>query len=214
VISLGGCPVTIIFYAAPPIAELVKGSMGKISAGRNVFMYPMPVTLLGTLVDGKPDFMALGWVTRVNANPPTIGCGVGRHHHSVRGIEENQTFSINFPSVGMMEKTDYCGLVSGQDADKAAIFDVYYGELKTAPMISECPLSIECQLQSTVENPTNNFYIGEIIASYTEEKYLTDGIPDIKKINPLLLTMPDNRYWRVGDCAGDAWSIGKTLKTK
>jgi flavin reductase (DIM6/NTAB) family NADH-FMN oxidoreductase RutF len=188
--------------------------MGKISAGRNVFMYPMPVTLLGTLVDKKPDFMALGWVTRVNANPPTVGCGVGRHHHSVRGIEENQTFSINFPSVEMMQKTDYCGLVSGRDIDKATIFDVYYGELKTAPMIHECPLSLECQLQSVVENPTNNFYIGEIIASYTEEKYLTDRKLDIRKINPLLLTMPDNRYWTIGAYAGDAWSAGKNLKMK
>ena len=188
--------------------------MGKISAGRNVFMYPMPVTLLGTLVDKKPDFMALGWITRVNANPPTVGCGVGRHHHSVRGIEENQTFSINFPSAEMVEKTDFCGLVSGRDTDKAALFDVYYGELKTAPMITECPLSLECRLQITVENPTNNFYIGEIIASYTEEKYLTGRKPDIKKINPLLLTMPDNRYWTVGGCAGDAWSIGKKLVRK
>jgi flavin reductase (DIM6/NTAB) family NADH-FMN oxidoreductase RutF len=91
---------------------------------------------------------------------------------------------------------------------------VYYGELKTAPMITECPLSLECQLQTTVENPTNNFYIGEIIASYTEEKYLTDRKPDIKKINPLLLTMPDNRYWTVGECAGAAWSTGKNLKKK
>jgi flavin reductase (DIM6/NTAB) family NADH-FMN oxidoreductase RutF len=188
--------------------------MGKISAGRNVFMYPMPVTLLGTMVDKKPDFMALGWITRVNANPPTVGCGVGRHHHSVRGIEENKTFSINFPSAEMMEKTDYCGLVSGKDTDKASLFDVYYGELKTAPMITECPLSLECQLQLTVENPTNNFYIAEIIASYTEEKYLTDRKPDIKKINPLLLTMPDNRYWTVGACAGDAWSCGKKLVKK
>jgi flavin reductase (DIM6/NTAB) family NADH-FMN oxidoreductase RutF len=188
--------------------------MGKISAGRNVFMYPMPVTLLGTLVDKKPDFMALGWITRVNANPPTVGCGVGRHHHSVRGIEENKTFSINFPSAEMVEKTDYCGLVSGRDTDKAALFDVYYGELKTAPMITECPLSLECRLQSTVENPTNNFYIGEIIASYTEEKYLTGRKLDIRKINPLLLTMPDNRYWTVGECAGDAWSCGKKLVRK
>ena len=65
-----------------------------------------------------------------------------------------------------------------------------------------------------VENPTNNFYIGEIIASYTEEKYLTDCKLDIRKINPLLLTMPDNRYWTVGEYAGDAWSIGKNLKKK
>jgi flavin reductase (DIM6/NTAB) family NADH-FMN oxidoreductase RutF len=188
--------------------------MGKISAGRNVFMYPMPVTLLGTLVDGKADFMALGWVTRVNANPPMIGCGVGRHHHSIRGIEENRTFSINFPSAEMIKKTDYCGLVSGKDVDKAALFSVYYGELVTAPMITECPLSFECRLQTTVENPTNNLYIGEIIASYTEEKYLTEGKPDIKKLNPLLLTMPDNRYWTVGEYAGDAWSIGKILIKK
>jgi flavin reductase (DIM6/NTAB) family NADH-FMN oxidoreductase RutF len=174
-------------------------------------MYPMPVTLLGTLVDGKPDFMTLGWVTRVNANPPTIGCGVGRHHHSVRGIEENRTFSINFPSADMVEKTDYCGLVSGKNTDKASLFDVFYGELGTAPMITECPLSLECQLETVVENPTNNFYIGEIIASYIEERYLTDGVPDIQKINPLLLTMPDNRYWTVGGCAGEAWSLGKKL---
>jgi len=188
--------------------------MGKISAGRNVFMYPMPVTLLGTLVDKKPNFMALGWITRVNANPPTIGCGVGRHHHSVRGIEENKTFSINIPSAEMMDKTDYCGLVSGKNVNKAALFDVYYGELVTAPMIAECPLSLECQLETVVENPTNNFYIGEIIATYTEEHYLTDGNPDIRKINPLLLTMPDNRYWTVGDYTGDAWSAGKRLRTK
>jgi flavin reductase (DIM6/NTAB) family NADH-FMN oxidoreductase RutF len=188
--------------------------MGKISAGRNVFMYPMPVTLLGTLVDKKPNFMTLGWVTRVNANPPTVGCGVGRHHHSVRGIEENKTFSINFPSATMMEKTDYCGIFSGKDTDKSSLFDVYYGELKTAPMITECPLSLECRLEVTVKNPTNNLYIGEIIASYTEQKYLSNGKPDMKKINPLLLSMPDNHYWTVGECAGDAWSAGKNLKMK
>jgi flavin reductase (DIM6/NTAB) family NADH-FMN oxidoreductase RutF len=186
--------------------------MGKISAGRNVFMYPMPVTLLGTLVDKKPDFMTLGWITRVNANPPTVGCGVGRSNYSVRGIEEKQTFSINFPSASMMEKTDYCGLVSGEDTDKASLFEVFYGELETAPMIAECSLSLECRLESVIENPTNNFYIGEIIASYTEEKYLTDDKPDIRKLNPLLLTMPDNKYWTVGSCVGDAWSAGKALK--
>lgn len=212
--STAHAPSQPFFNDALPIAEQVNGSMGKISAGRNVFMYPMPVTLLGTLVDNKPDFMALGWITRVNANPPTLGCGVGRHHHSIRGIEENKTFSINFPSVDMMEQTDYCGLVSGKDTDKAVLFDVYYGELKTAPMIAECPLSLECRLQTTITNPTNNFYIGEIIASYTEEKYLTDDKLDIKKINPLLLTMPDNRYWTVGEYAGNAWSSGKKLVRK
>jgi hypothetical protein len=60
--STAYAPSQPFFKDALTIADQVNGSMGKISAGRNVFMYPMPVTLLGTLVDKKPDFMALGWI--------------------------------------------------------------------------------------------------------------------------------------------------------
>ncbi|HQJ39199.1 MAG TPA: flavin reductase family protein [Methanoregulaceae archaeon] len=185
---------------------------GKISVGKNAFPFPMPVTLLGATVDGKPNFMALGWVSRVNANPPMIGCGVGRHHHTPAGIKQNKTFSVNVPSRSMMAVADYCGIVSGDTTDKAGLFSVFYGELKTAPMIRECPVCIECRLLQSVNYPTNEFFIGEIVASYTEERYLTRGKPDMKKIDPLLLSMPDNRYWTLGEHAGDAWSIGKSLK--
>lgn len=185
---------------------------GKISVGKNAFPFPMPVTLLGATVDGKPNFMALGWVSRVNANPPMIGCGVGRHHHTPAGIKQNKTFSVNVPSRSMMAVADYCGIVSGDTTDKAGLFSVFYGELKTAPMIRECPVCIECRLLQSVNYPTNEFFIGEIVASYTEERYLTRGKPDMKKIDPLLLSMPDNRYWTLGEHAGDAWSIGKSLR--
>ena len=46
----------------------------------------------------------------------------------------------------MISETDYCGLVSGRKTDKSNIFNVFYGELETAPMIMECPVSIECKL--------------------------------------------------------------------
>jgi flavin reductase (DIM6/NTAB) family NADH-FMN oxidoreductase RutF len=81
-------------------------------------------------------------------------------------------------------------------------------------MIEECPLNLECKLVQTVELPTNNLYIGEIIASYTDtdESCMTEGKLDIQKLNPLLLTMPDNRYWTVGAFVGNAWEAGKGLK--
>ncbi|HQA80346.1 MAG TPA: flavin reductase family protein [Methanoregulaceae archaeon] len=192
------------------MSEMVQ--IGKISLGKNAFPFPMPVTLLGATVHGKPNFMALGWVSRVNANPPMIGCGVGRHHYTSAGIKQNKTFSVNVPGRSMMAEADYCGIVSGETADKAGLFSVFYGELKTAPMISECPVCIECRLVQSVTYPTNEFFIGEIVGSYTEERYLTGGKPDMKKIDPLLLSMPDNRYWSLGEYAGDAWSIGKSLK--
>ena len=43
---------------------------------------------------------------------------------------------------------DYCGTVSGRDADKVAVcgFNVFYGEIETAPLIEQCPLNLECRV--------------------------------------------------------------------
>jgi flavin reductase (DIM6/NTAB) family NADH-FMN oxidoreductase RutF len=46
----------------------------------------------------------------------------------------------------MVEVTDYCGIVSGKNNDKSRIFDLFYGKLKTIPMIKDCPLNMECKL--------------------------------------------------------------------
>ena len=186
--------------------------MKKINIDPNTYVYPNPVTLVGVEVDKKPNFMALGWISRVNAKPPLIGIGVNRTHYTAKGIQETKTFSINYPSADMVESADYCGIASGKKVDKGNLFEIFYGYLKTSPMITECTLCMECKLIDTIGFPTNYFFIGEIIASYTEEKYLTEGKPDIKKMNPLLLTMPDNSYWTVGEHAGKAWSSGKKLK--
>ena len=36
--------------------------MAKINLGANAYIYPMPVTLVGATVEGKANFMAVGWV--------------------------------------------------------------------------------------------------------------------------------------------------------
>ncbi len=188
--------------------------MQKISAGKNVFIYPMPIVLVGVQANDRANFMTAGWVSRANANPPMAMVGINKSHYTTDFIKKNGTFSVNIPSSGMREVVDYCGLVSGDNYDKSSLFDVFYGELGTAPMIRECPLCFECRLTDTVELPTNFLFIGEIAASYTEERYMVDGMPDIKKIDPLLLTMPDKHYWTVGSVAGNAWSDGKKLIKK
>ncbi|HBH86553.1 MAG TPA: flavin reductase family protein, partial [Syntrophaceae bacterium] len=46
--------------------------MDKITIDKNSFVYPMPMVLAGAIVDGRANFMAVGWVSRVNSNPPMI----------------------------------------------------------------------------------------------------------------------------------------------
>jgi len=186
--------------------------MAKINLGANAYIYPMPVTLVGAMVEGRANFMAVGWVMRVNWQPPLLAVALNKAHFTPRGIRENQTFSVNFPGADLMEKADYCGLVSGHKVDKSGLFRIFYGELETAPLIEECPLGLECRLYQVVELPANDLFIGEIVAAHADEDCLTDGRPDIVKINPLVLTMPDNNYWTVGPQAGRAWGAGKKLK--
>jgi flavin reductase (DIM6/NTAB) family NADH-FMN oxidoreductase RutF len=186
--------------------------MTKVNIGQQAYVLPMAQTILGTHWSGRPNFMALGWISRVNFEPPLLGVGVNKGNQSHDAILDTGEFSVNFPSLDMVQITDYTGLVSGKRVDKSGLFEVFYGELKAAPMIVQCPLTMACRLVQSVELPTNTFFIGEILGAYSEERFLTEGAPDIRKIRPFLLTMPDNRYWSVGDCVGRAWHEGKVLR--
>jgi flavin reductase (DIM6/NTAB) family NADH-FMN oxidoreductase RutF len=168
----------------------------------------MPVTLVGAVVEGKPNFMPVAWVSRVNNRPPLIAVAMGTHHTNA-GIHAHGAFSVNVPSVDMLEVTDYCGLVSGRKEDKSELFPLFHGDLDHAPMIESCPVTLACKLVQTVELPSISLFIGEILEAYASADVVTNGKPDIKKIRPFALTMPDNRYWAVGSQVGEAWGSGR-----
>ena len=182
--------------------------MNKSRIGNNVF-FPMPVTLVGTVVQGKANFMTVAWVSRVNAQPPEVGIGINKMHTTSEGIMTNKAFSVCFPNRELMVKTDYCGITSGKTVDKSNLFTVFYGDINSAPMIEECPLCLECELTKTVEGKSNYFFIGEIKGVYVDDDCSPDGIIDPVKADYLLLTMPDRHYWSFGEKLGNAWEAGK-----
>ena len=185
----------------------------------NPYLYPMPLIILGANVKGKANFMPLAWINMVEHEPMMISISSYKTHYTNEGIIENQTFSINTSSESMIGVIDYCGLKSGKELDKSKIFDVFYGELETAPMITQAPLNLECKVVRTID--TKDFippgkkghyiFIGEIIQAYADEEFLTNGVPDTTKMKPFTLTQIDRSYWRIGENIGDAWSIGKNF---
>lgn len=173
----------------------------------------MPVCLLGTKVDGKPNFNTIAWFNMVGYQPDLIGVSSGKTHYTNKGIHENRTFSINIPSTDMVVVTDYCGLHSGAQVDKSGLFEVFYGDLKSAPMIRECPVNIECKLSRIVKFPHDEYIVGEIAAVYSEEKYITRGKLDIQKISPLIFESVCG-YWKLGEYIAKAFDIGKIYSLK
>ncbi len=85
------------------------------------------------------------------------------------------------------------------------------GALDSAPMVGECPLTMECWLNDIVNLPKDFLFIGEVANVYASEEILTNGVVDVTKLRPFVLTMPDNGYWALGERIGDAWSMGKAL---
>lgn len=182
---------------------------GKTELGPVNCLYPLPTTLVGVNVSGKPNYITIAHVGILDFG--SISLGMSKTHYTNAGIRENATFSVNIPSVNMVRQTDYCGLVSGKKVDKAALFHNFYGTLGTAPMIRECPVSMECQLVRTVDFPAHDVFIGTIVNTYCDPCVITGGAVDVEKVQPILFSMNDRSYFRIGEKIARAWDIGKEL---
>lgn len=178
----------------------------KTKLGKLPYIYPIPITLVGANINGKPNYVTIGDTGLMGINPPLVFVSSHRDHYTNIGILENGTFSINFPTTNMLTATDYCGTVSGRDVDKAALFETFYGETGTAPMITECPVNLECRLVQEFSIQHRQVFVGGVIQTYVNEELVSeqDGhkvIADLKQLDPILYAL-DNRYYCVGESIG------------
>jgi flavin reductase (DIM6/NTAB) family NADH-FMN oxidoreductase RutF len=186
---------------------MMKEKLGRLNA-----LYPTPTTLVGATVNGKPNFIAIAHIGIMTHNH--VSLSMGKRHYTNAGIKENKTFSVCLPSENLVAQTDYCGIMTGKNTDKAILFDIFYGELKTAPMIQECKVCMECRLDRIVDFPNNDVFIGEIIQTYADESVLSDKSLDVSRLKPLLFDMSSKKYWALGGEIATCWNIGKQLKSK
>jgi len=175
------------------------------------YLLPKPLAIIGAIVDGKPNFLTIADIIATGRRIPRFGISSRKPHYTNKGIIENEAFSVNIPSYEMVAKTDYCGIVSGQEIDKSEVFELFYGEeLKTAPMIKEVPIAHACKLVKTVDfGDTHYLFIGEVIETYINEDCLVDERPDMKKVKPIAFYFD---YWKVGDKFAEAYKAGKEFK--
>jgi len=186
--------------------------MKKVPVEPGPFVIPMPIVLIGADVGGHPNFMPAAFVAIVNPSPVIVACGLSPNHHTCKGIEEHQIFSLNLPDTNLLEATDWCGINSGESVSKEKAFTTFNGTLDRAPMIQECPLAAECKVVEKKVFNVDTVYFGEVVGAYADERVLIQGKPNWKKVDPFFFTFPDNGYWRLGDHIGKAWDAGSGFK--
>lgn len=176
----------------------------KVELGAKNCLYPMPITLVGTMMNGDANYSTIAHVGVMDLN--TISISVSKHYYTSSGIKQHGCFSVNIPSTDQVKEAEYCGLVSGKKANKGELFDNFYGKLSHAPMIRECPINMECKLMQTLDFPRHHVFIGEVVETYCNEQILTNGRLDFAKAQPILFVMDNTGYWTLGEQFAKAWN--------
>lgn len=185
----------------------------KTRIGPKAMLFPMPAVLVGARgIDGGVSFAAVAWAGVVNSTPPMLQVSIRKSRHTHELIGESGVFSVNVPSAGQARETDYCGIVSGRDVDKVERcgFTLFKGTLENAPLITECPVNIECEVVQVVELPSHDCIVGKVIETHLDESLVSEGKQDTAGIDPLVFMGP--HYARVSGNLGRAFSIGNELR--
>ena len=187
----------------------------KISLGAKTIVYPAPVFVVGTYdKNDKPNAMTVAWGGMCCSKPPAVSIAVREVTHTYGSLIERQAFTINIPPEKYVREADYFGLVSGEAEGKFAKTGLtpVRSEIVDAPYIEEFPLTLECKVIHTLEIGLHIMFIGEIMDVKADKDIIDeDGIPLIKKVNPITVSPSELEYFGIGEPVGKAWSVGKEI---
>lgn len=180
--------------------------------GAKPYTYPQPVFILASYgEDGTPDAMNAAWGGISGGSEVTM-C-ISARHKSTENILKKKAFTISMADAAHVKECDYVGLASANDTpDKLAKagFTVSKAEFVDAPVINELAVCVECKLVSYDEE--SGHMVGEIVNVSVDESALTpDGEVDVAKVEPISFDPFNNKYVKVTEIVGNAFSDGKEL---
>jgi flavin reductase (DIM6/NTAB) family NADH-FMN oxidoreductase RutF len=189
----------------------------KLNIPAKTILLPSPVLIIGTYdLDGRPNIMNAAWGGIASSKPPCISVSLREATLSYHNIQQTGAFTVNIPSEKHLKEADFVGIVSGRECNKfkETGLTAEKSKLVNAPIVTEFPYTLECNLIRQVDLGSHTMFIGEIVGMIAESEILNQNqLPDIEKVRPILWgSFGSMAYYRIGDRLGNAFSIGKEIK--
>lgn len=163
--------------------------MKKISADKKSCLQPAPKILVSCRgKDGRNNALAVGYCCNCSFNPPMVMVGIVPTRFSYQMIKDTGCFVVNLVGADQKEMFDYLGSHSGRDEDKLAKLGatISDGEKVKAPLLTDCPVNIECTVTDSIVTGSHEMFIGKIEAVHADANYVKEnGEIDFSKINLL-----------------------------
>lgn len=151
--------------------------MAKISMKPGTMLNPVPAVMV-TCADGESsNIITIAWTGIINSDPPMTYVSVRKERYSHRLIKESGEFVINLTTEELAKATDFCGVRSGRNIDKAAETGLSFvpAEIVGCPMIGESPVNIECRVTEIKELGSHDMFMAEIVKVHADEKLFDEN---------------------------------------
>lgn len=174
----------------------------KIELPAKTVLTPLPVVLVSCRdASGRANVMTAAWTGVVCSDPVLVSVSIRPSRLTHAMIIESQEFVLNVPSATLARAVDVCGVVSGRSGDKFAasgLTPVAASKVR-APLVAECPLSLECRVTQRLSLGAHDVFIGEVVAVQVDDR---EGAMSTDALNPLAYCPNDRTYRRIGESVG------------
>ena len=96
--------------------------MGKVLWNPGTLLGPVPPALVTCGSVEQPNVLTVAWTGIVNTKPPMTYVSIRPQRYSYGLIKESGEFVINLTTAALVRAADFCGVKSGRDMDKLALF--------------------------------------------------------------------------------------------
>ena len=186
-----------------------------ITLDASTLLSPTPVVLISCAEREHPErrnMITVAWAGTVNSDPPMVSVSIRKERRSHDMIAKSGEFVINLVSEEMGRATDFCGVRSGRDTDKAAETGLSYRKaekMEIAPAVDGAPLSLNCRVKQIIELGSHDMFLGEVTAVEVR-KDLTDEKGAVHLERAGLVAYSHGLYHRLGEVIGFfGWSVAR-----
>ena len=186
--------------------------MAKVKWRGGALLAPVPPVMVSCGDMEKSNIVTVAWTGILNTIPPKTYISLRPSRYSYEIIKEKGEFVINLTSAELIRTADSCGVYTGRKVDKFAKYSLTKTEAfeVAAPLIGECPLSLECRVTDIIPLGSHDMFIADIVAVDVDETLLDkEGKLCLDRAH--LAAFAHGEYFELGKKIG---SFGFSVKKK
>ena len=180
-------------------------------------LQPSPKVLVSCRgLNGEENALSVAYCGNCSYDPPMLMVGIVPSRYSYKMIKESGCFVVNVVEKDYEEVFNYLGSVSKKDEDKLEKMNVKRadGVVVNAPILTDCPVNIECKVKSIEHLGSHDMFIADIVGVNVDESLLDEkGKLHLAKAG--LCAYAHGEYFELGKKVGSfGYSVRKKPITK